>query len=295
MRTLVVGANGLLGSTMVGELGKHDTRTIGTYHSAPPAFDIPLVELDITDGSKMKSVLNDYDVETVINCAAVTDVDGCESASERAFAVNGSAPGELAEACEDRGISFVHVSTDYVFDGTSSTPYDEQSSPSPIQVYGESKLAGERAVREADSDALIVRLSFVYGRRGDTGDLIGFPSWVRETLRAGDTVPLFTDQRISPSRTGQVAQTIHSLVQSQATGTFHVASRSCVTPYEFGRLICKEIEADEDLLLKSRTDDLNRPAERPRNSCLAASKVEARLNRVQPDLRDDLREIEIMR
>ncbi|WP_411964457.1 SDR family oxidoreductase [Haloferax sp. YSMS24] len=292
MRTLVTGANGLLGSVVVETLLGQGFDVVGGYHTDPPQFDTPLHEVDITDSERVATLIDDYEIDTVVNCAAFTDVDGCETSPELANKVNGVAPGVIAEVCAERDIDFVHYSTDYVFAGDSDERYTEDGETGPVQEYGASKLAGEDSVRDADSDALILRLSFVYGARGDTGELTGFPQWVASTLAAGDDVPLFTDQQFTPSRAGHVAETMVSLLEAGATGTFHVASRSCVTPYEFGEEICALIDGDDRLVGSSSMSDLNREAARPQNSCLDVSKVEEELGRPQPTLTDDLEELE---
>jgi len=292
MYAFVTGANGLLGSVVVQTLHEQGHDVVGGYHSAAPAFDCPLHQVDITDTERVVELLDEYDVDVVINCAASTDVDGCESNPEVAAAVNGTAPGDLAAVCDDREIPFVHYSTDYVFDGETDTFYEEDDETAPIQEYGRSKLAGEHAVREVNADALILRLSFVYGARGDTGDLVGFPQWVASTLAAGDTVPLFTDQTMTPSRAGNVATTTLELLDAGVSGTFHVASQSAVTPYDFGEAICDVIDGDETLIESSVMTDLDRPAARPRRSCLDVSKLERELGRSQPTLEADLAALE---
>jgi len=291
MDVIVLGSGGLLGSAVVSACLDRSMRVAGTFHSDRPAFDIPLTRHDIRDADAFESLLDEWDPAAVVNCAALTDVDGCESRPDAARAINGTAPGELADACAARNVPFVHVSTDYVFDGETPAPYPETADPNPIQVYGESKLAGERRVRDAGGETLIVRLSFVYGVRGDTDELTGFPAWVRDTLRDGDEVPLFTDQHVSPSRAGSTAAAILELLDAGATGCYHVVSRSCVTPYEFGERIATIQGADASLLRGSLQSDLSRPAPRPSHTCLDVTKLEAELEREQPTLMEDLRAI----
>jgi len=226
-----------------------------------------------------------------VNCAALTDVDGCETQSEAAAEINGTAPGELATACAEQNIPFVHVSTDYVFDGESNTPYEVDATPNPIQEYGRSKLEGEQRVQAVDGETTIVRLSFVYGVRGDTDELVGYPAWVRDTLTDGDEVPLFVDQHITPSRAGQTADTILELIDADVDGLFHVASRSCVTPYEFGQQIAEIQNVDETLLTESHQSDVSRSAARPIYTCLNVSTVEHTLDRQQPTIEEDLEAI----
>ncbi|WP_247730612.1 dTDP-4-dehydrorhamnose reductase [Halovivax limisalsi] len=291
MTLLVLGAGGLLGSSLVRHCLERSIDVAGTYHSTAPAFDIQLENHDIRNTAAFQSLLDEHRPDTVVNCAALTDVDECESRRERAFEVNGDAPGELATACVKRDVQFVHISTDYVFDGNTTEPYDETVTPSPIQVYGESKLEGEKAVRSASRDTLVTRLSFVYGVRGDTNELIGFPAWVRNTLQAEEKVPLFVDQHLTPTRAGQAVTTVLDLLEQGATGTYHIACRSCVTPYEFGKEIAGLQGKGEELVAKSTRSAVTRDADRPAYTCLDVGAVETELGRPQPTLTEDLQNI----
>ena len=292
MKLLVVGAGGLLGSAMIRECLDRSISVTGTFHTDEPSFEIPLEKLDVRDAAAFESFLQRWDPDAVVNCAALTDVDGCESQDELAFEVNGAAPGDLAAACAEEGAEFVHVSTDYVFDGITTTPYDESATPNPIQEYGKSKLEGERRVQDANGQNIVTRLSFVYGVRGDTDELVGFPAWARESLRAGDELPLFVDQHVSPSRAGQTARTILELLDVGAEGVFNVATRSCVTPYEFGKDMARLWGADTSLLRESEQSSVDRDADRPTNTCLDVTKVEQTLGRPQPTAEEDLEAIE---
>ncbi|TKX40536.1 dTDP-4-dehydrorhamnose reductase [Halorubrum sp. CGM4_25_10-8A] len=291
MRLLVVGANGLLGSNVVHVGRQRDWTVMGTYHSTRPEFDIPLTQFDLAASETFDDVLETHDPDLVVNCAAMTDVDGCETNPERADVLNGDAPGALAAQCVANDVEFVHVSTDYVFDGTARDPYGEAASPNPVQVYGESKLAGERAVHEAAGDHLIARLSFVWGVHRSSGELTGFPAWVRDQLASGNSVPLFTDQWVTPTRAGQAAATLLDLIDADTTGLYHVACRSCVTPYAFGEVLADQVGADTALLKEGSTDDIDRDATRPTYSCLDVGAVESQLRRPQPTLEEDVSEI----
>ncbi|WP_226010803.1 dTDP-4-dehydrorhamnose reductase [Halomicrobium salinisoli] len=291
MLVLVVGANGLLGSNVVQACKDRDWECCGTYHSTEPEFDVPLTQFDIRNRDAFVELLDTFQPDVVVNCAAMTDVDGCEDDSEAAHAINADAPGAMAEECDRNDVPFVHVSTDYVFDGTSRDPITESATPNPCQVYGESKLAGEQTVRDGADDALVLRLSFVWGIHRSRSSLTGFPAWVRGRLQSGETVPLFTDQWITPTRAGHAAETILSLVDREATGLYHVASRSCVTPHEFGALLADELDHDAALLEEGSIADVDRAATRPRYTCLDVSKLEDELSRSQPTLREDIQAV----
>ena len=288
MNLLVLGANGLLGSNVIAAARDRGWTVTGTYHSERPAFEISHYQLDITDTDAVQDVISKAAPDWIINCAAMTDVDGCEETPEQAHDVNARAPGNIAELCVERSIRLLHVSTDYVFDGTGQGRYDENASGNPIQEYGASKLASEHAVTDVDPDALIARLSFVYGIHQSTEELTGFPAWVRGQLVDGDRTPLFTDQHVTPTRAGQAAETFCGLIEADERGTFHIAARSCVTPYEFGAEIGRRLDAGDALLMEGSLSDVDRVAKRPMHTCLGVAHVEERLERTQPALEEDL-------
>ena len=288
MQLLVVGANGLLGSNVVRAGQQRGWNVCGTYHSTCPVFDIPLTQFDLREYNSFDDVLTEYDPDVVVNCAAMTDVDGCETNPEQANILNGDAPGGLAAHCDANNVEFVHISTDYVFDGTERDLYSESADTNPEQVYGKSKLAGEQAVTEETTDALVARLSFVWGIHRSSNDLTGFPAWVRNQLQSGQDVPLFTDQWVSPTRAGQAAETLLKLIEQDVTGLYHIACSSCVTPYEFGEEIADHVGSSKELLREGSMDDIERDATRPTYSCLDVEKVESELSRPQPTLREDI-------
>ncbi len=288
MRLLVVGANGLLGSNVVHAGQQRGWTVCGTYHSTRPTFDIPLTQFDLQDYNSFDDILTEHDPDGVVNCAAMTDVDGCETNPEQAHILNGDAPGGLSAHCDANGVEFVHVSTDYIFNGTEREPYGESADPNPVQVYGESKLSGEQAVTKGTTDALVARVSFVWGIHRNRDELTGFPAWVRGRLLSDEDVPLFTDQWVTPTRAGQAAETLLNLAEQEATGLFHIACSSCVTPYEFGNIIADHIDNSEELLSEGSVDDVERDAIRPTYSCLDVERVESELDRPQPTLREDV-------
>ena len=288
MRLLIVGANGLLGSNVIRAGQQRGWSVSGTYHSTRPAFDTPLTQFDLREYDAFDAVLTEHDPDVVINCAAMTDVDDCEANPEQAHVLNGGAPGDLASHCDANDVEFVHVSTDYVFDGTGREPYSESADPNPVQVYGDSKLAGEQAVRDEVAEALITRLSFVWGVHRSRDDLTGFPAWVRDQLQSRKDVPLFTDQRVTPTRAGQAAETLLDLIEQDAAGFFHIACSSCVTPYELGEVIADHVGSSKELLRKGSMTDVERDATRPKHNCLDVARVESTLGRPQPTLYEDI-------
>ena len=291
MRILVIGANGLLGSNVVDASTRRGIDVASTVHTKNPEAPSPAYRLDIRDTNRFEELLETVSPTAVINCAAMTDVDGCETAEQKAREVNACAPGELAEQCTRRDIDFVHVSTDYVFDGTAQSPYTEDAEPNPIQVYGKTKLAGERAVHEVQEDTLIARLSFVYGVHRVRDALTGFPAWVRDKLADDENVPLFVDQRVTPTRAGHAAEALLELLDQGVTGRVNIGSRSCVSPFEFGEAISRYFQSSSSTLVKTNQNSVERAARRPRYTCLDASRIEKFLGRPEPTLSDDLESI----
>lgn len=294
MHLLVLGANGLLGSnvTTYAQANVTGGEVVGTFHSEQPDLSMPLRKVDIRSTETIHRLITDHRIDVLVNCAAMTDVDACEEDPGQAYAVNADAPVELATLCRETNTRFVHISTDYVFDGQAVAPYTEDTSPKPVQVYGESKLAGDQRVRETMQNPLIVRPSFVWGVHRSTDELSGFPAWMRDTLRRGETVPLFTDQYVTPTRAGQAAKTIFELIETDAAGLFNVACRSCVTPNEFGQSLANRLEASRTQLESTSLAAVDRPAERPAYTCLSVEKLERELGRSQPALDEDIDVVE---
>ena len=250
---LVVGANGMLGSDLLALLGDRGR-------------GVDIADIDITSPESVLKVIGDLKPEVVINCAAYTDVDGCESNIETAMAVNGEGVGYLAMACRDIGALLVQISTDYVFDGGKGTPYVEDDAPCPLSAYGESKLAGEMNAAFCP-EHLIVRTQWLYGLHGK--------NFVETMLRLGtekDELAVVDDQIGSPTWTVDLARAIIALIDSGCRGIYHAANAEYCSWNEFARAIFEEA----GLNVKVRpmtTTELNRPARRPLYSTLECSKL----------------------
>jgi dTDP-4-dehydrorhamnose reductase len=199
--------------------------------------------------------------EWIINAAAFNDVDGAETLPEAAFAVNGAGPGHLAEAAAVVGASIVHISTDYVFDGTKGAPYTEDDAPNPLSVYARSKYQGERRVLESGVSACVLRTAWLYGRHGKN-----FVKAILAAAARGGPLKVVADQVGSPTATADLAQAIAQLLQTPARGLFHVANAGACSRFEFAQAI---VQGSVEVLLIA-TAEAGRPARRPANSSLTS-------------------------
>jgi dTDP-4-dehydrorhamnose reductase len=236
-------------------------------------------DLDVTDAAAVAARLERDRPDVVINCAAWTDVDGAEAAEEQAMAVNGTGAGNVAAAAAAVGAKVVYVSTDYVFDGQTDSPYVEVDQPAPQSAYGRTKLAGEEATTAANRRQYIVRSSWLFG--------IGGRNFVETMLQlAADhgEVLVVRDQIGSPTYTWHLASGIVRLIEGTAYGIHHMAAEGACSWYDFAREIFDQAKVECNVL-SATTDMLARPAPRPAYSALATQRDAAIL---LPSWRDGL-------
>ncbi|MEW5739892.1 MAG: dTDP-4-dehydrorhamnose reductase [Myxococcota bacterium] len=273
MRALVVGANGLLGSRLVAELLSRDHRV--TAMGRGPArltTKVPFVSVDLSEVERVTMTVEVTKPEVIVNCAAMTDVDGCEKEPSRAWAANVEGVATLARAARISGAHFLHVSTDYVFDGDAG-PYDVDAIPNPRGVYALSKHAGEEAVRalcEKDRWA-IARTAVVYG--WPAAGQKNFGSWLLDSLSKGQPVKLFEDQWVSPSLALNVAEMLADLAEKALPGIWHTCGAEVVDRVTFGKRLCERFGFDAALIQPSRMADVKLLSPRPAKSGLVVTKT----------------------
>ncbi|MBI5965095.1 MAG: dTDP-4-dehydrorhamnose reductase [Chloroflexi bacterium] len=261
-----------------GQLGWELCRTLAPLGDVI-ASDYPKVDLQ-----KPESVINLIRLEKpaiFVNAAAYTAVDQAEHEQDRARSINATGPGILAEECRRIGATFIHYSTDYVFDGNKGTPYVESDATAPLNFYGKSKLEGEQLVQEAAGDYLIFRTSWVYSMRG-TG---GFISKVLQWSRQQETLRMVTDQISNPTWARMLAEVTAHIVargqgyMSERNGLYHLAGSGFASRFDWAKSILElDINKHEQItkeILPARTADFPTPAERPLFSALDCSKFES--------------------
>jgi len=256
-RLLVVGHRGMLGTDLVKRLEAGDVETHGA--------DLP--ELDITDPAAVARAVDEVRPDVVVNCAAYTDVDGAESHRDEAMRVNGPGAGNVAEAAARCDARVLHISTDFVFDGTADVPYLEDDAPHPLSVYGASKLAGERDVAARADDHLIIRTSWLYGAAGRN-----FVTTIRKLAAEREELSVVDDQRGSPTWTCDLADAIVALLDTDARGIVHASGSGACTWYEFAVEIVR-LSGFATAVKPIASTQMLRPARRPANSVLDTSRL----------------------
>ena len=256
MRVLVIGHNGQLGSALMPVLQRNRSLAV---------LGIDYPDIDISDEESVDLVFGGFDPDFVINCAAYTAVDAAETDEHVAMAVNGLGPRHIASECRKAGAWLVHVSTDYVFDGTATSPYAEDAQPSPASAYGRSKLAGDLAVQELlPQSHYLVRTAWLYGLQGSN-----FVKTMLKLERERDTVAVVTDQVGQPTYAGDLAEQIVLLMDRQPMpGTYHGTNSGEVSWFGFTREIFRLAGADPDRVLPTTSAEFVRPAPRPAFSVL---------------------------
>lgn len=276
MRILVTGANGLVGSRVTSQLvarghtvtalGRGPQRTAGSFE---------YLSIELGDSKALSAAIGVARPEVIINPGSMTDVDGCETARQEAFRVNGVAPGALALAASELGAHLVHVSTDYVFDGTAG-PYAEDAIPNPRGVYALTKHIGEQAVRALGTSWAIARTAVVFG--WPPAGRPNFGSWLLGALRKGESVRLFEDQLVSPSLAESVADQLIELAERRLDGFWNVCGAEVVSRLQFGHALCAEFGLDSSRIVPSRLGDANLKSPRPQRSGLRTDKAMAHLS-----------------
>jgi dTDP-4-dehydrorhamnose reductase len=275
----VFGANGQLGSALARRAAERRIKLALFAHA----------QVDITDAKAVTAALRDNSIGVAVNAAAYTAVDKAESDSERAFAVNRDGPATLAQACSTQGTQLIHVSTDYVFDGSKASPYAESDAIAPLGVYGRSKAEGEVAVVSNAPDSIILRTAWVYGLEG--------ANFIKTMLRLGaerELVRVVNDQKGSPTYADDLADAILTLIderQRATTGVYHLAGQGTATWYE----VAQEIFAQTSRrglrtphLEAITTAEYPTPAKRPANSVLDCSLIKRDFGVALPEWRNAL-------
>ena len=258
-QVLVTGANGQLGNSI---------KRISTNFKDLKFVFTDVADLDITSSEEVNTFFESNALDYCINCAAYTAVDKAEEEVDKAFLINATAVKNLAEACQTTGAVLIHISTDFVFDGTKRTPYTEEDTPNPLSVYGKSKLKGEEYVQEICDRHFIVRTSWLYSEYGN--------NFVKTMLRLAETrkqISVVNDQIGSPTYAGDLAEFILKVISSESTayGLYHYSNSGAISWYDFAVEIFRQFGKEIDVQ-PIKTKDYPTAAKRPKFSVLKTEK-----------------------
>lgn len=271
MRILVTGASGLLGLNLCLHLAEAN-QVIGSLHSrkliAPPFH---MLECDLTNDSSIASLIKISRPDLLINCAAMANLDDCESYPKDAWRINSEIPGSLAALCKKKGIRFIHISTDAVFDGKMGD-YTEEDNPNPLSVYARTKHEGERLVAVEYPDAIIARVNFygysISGRRS-------LAEFFLNNLQAGNLVYGFVDVMFCPLYVTDLVDTLMVMVGKELKGLYHVVSPESLSKYAFGVKIAEKFRLDKNFIQPKSVIEGGLLASRSRRLSLKIDKLEA--------------------
>ena len=256
MNILILGHKGMLGNDLA-------VRLMACHDVTGKDID----DFDIASQAACRDVISETKPDVIINAAAYTDVDGCETNKETCFSVNAEGVKNVALACRERGIKMVHFSTDYVFDGKKGMPYVEEDSCDPVNLYGQSKLAGERYLQELSANFILIRSAWLFGRNGKN-----FVKTIVDKARTETCLEVVDDQVGSPTFTWDLAAATKLLIEGHHTGIFHVTNRGSCSWYGFALKILNCIGAADVQITPIKSHVLARPATRPPYSVLSCRK-----------------------
>jgi dTDP-4-dehydrorhamnose reductase len=264
MKILITGCKGQLGTELqdIIKNGRAEIGEVSDVIKESNVIALDVDELDITNLEEVKNKISFLKPDVVINCAAATSVDGCESNEDFAFKVNSIGPRNLSIACAEIGSKLVQVSTDYVFSGVGNEPLTEYDLAAPDSAYGKTKLLGENYVREFSSKYFIVRTAWLYGYVGHN-----FVYTMRKLGKEKDTINVVNDQRGNPTHANDLAYHILKLIQTEEYGVYHCTGKGECSWYDFAKMII-ELSGEKCEVNPCTSDEYKTPAKRPEYSSL---------------------------
>ena len=230
-------------------------------------------ELDISQVKAIPAYIKQSRPTVIVNAASYTDVDKAEDEKELAHRINAIAPEVMARTAKEIGATFIHFSTDYVFDGEKGTPYLEQDLPNPINHYGRTKFEGEQAIQGTTAAHIIIRTSWLYSMKGPS-----FPTKVLQWARSQEIMQVVDDQIGNTTLASELADGLWKIVKREKGGIFNIAGAEIIDRYAFALKIADVFDLNKNLITPIKTEDLSQPAPRPLNSGLNINKAEKELD-----------------
>ena len=292
-KILIIGSNGLLGQAIVTLFTRESDFNLilsSIEEESFLSYGQEYVQLDITKKDDVKEIVKHLSPNVIINCAAYTAVDKCETERELCWKLNVDAVKNLIIASRPYGIKIVHYSTDYVFDGVNG-PYTEEATPNPISFYGRSKLASENALITSGIDYVIIRTMVLVG----TGKNVkpNFAEWLINKIKNNESVNIVDDQIGNTTMADDLAYGTLKIVEKDCKGIYNIAGGDIISRLEYAYKVCEVFKLNKKLITPIKTSQLNQPAPRPLNSGLITYKAEAEFGFKTMDSLEGLRYLKV--
>lgn len=265
MRILITGSNGLLGQNIVKQLQVHDADFLATSKGENRISSLNssnYKQLDIKNKKEVESVFNSYQPTVVINTAAMTNVDACESQKDLCWDMNVNAVQYLIDACKKHNTHLIHLSTDFVFDGESG-PYKESDIPNPLSYYGKSKFEAEQLIQKSNLENwAIARTIIVYGfvEKMSRSNVV---LWAKSALEKGEPINVVDDQFRSPTHGSDLAKGCLLIADKKANGIFHLSGKELMSILELVERVADYYDLDKSIITPIKSETLNQAAKRP--------------------------------
>ena len=278
-RVLVTGSNGLLGQKIVELLSRSNNyNLLLTSRQEQSVFQdevLPYRQLDVSDKQEVRKVVDEIEPDVIINTAAMTNVDKCETDREAAWRANVVSVENLVQAAKLSGSHLIHISTDYVFDGKNG-PYNEIDRPNPVSYYGRTKLASENVIRTSGVSNTIIRTMILYGMGYNVKS--NFALWVMKSLTDGKPIRVVDDQMGNPTLADDLAFAIIKVVELGRPGLYHVSGADLVSRYDFAMMLAEVFDLNKKYITAVKTSTLKQPAPRPMKSGFITLKAQTDLD-----------------
>jgi dTDP-4-dehydrorhamnose reductase len=274
-KLLVCGISGLTGYKIAQMASEYDVA--GTFNTRKVDLDCEKIQANLTDKEKINEIFSKIKPDIVINATALHNVDYCEENPDESIRVNTELVKNLSTNCDKIGAKFIHISTDYVFDGKQQKPYTENDKPLPLSQYGKSKLNGENILK--NSNHVVIRPSVIYGwtpmelagTTSSSGKPMNFAMWLLKSLHEKKSLRIVIDQYTTATLADSLAESILKISKTDKFGLYHIAGLSCESRYDFSIKLAKKFGYDENLINPVKSSEFTQKASRPSFSCLDSS------------------------
>ncbi|RHS00620.1 dTDP-4-dehydrorhamnose reductase [Parabacteroides sp. AF14-59] len=293
MKTLIIGANGFTGRRILQSLsrqGIYELTGCSLHEDILPGNNYRFVQADMNNHPAIDRLIAEIRPDVVINGSALSVPDYCESHHEEAYATNVLAVENIARCCEKAGSRFIHLSTDFVFDGKKAELYTETDTPAPVNYYGISKYQGEQAVAANCSNYANVRVVVVYGKAlpGQHGNILQL---VKNRLQAGQEIRVVSDQYRTPTWVQDIADGVEKLMHISQNGIWHICGDECLSIADIAYRVADYFKLDRSLIVPVTTEEMNEATPRPRFSGLSIEKAKRILGYAPHSLEEGMAEM----